>query len=855
MNPTNLDIAWVLFSATLVFMMQMGFLCLETGLTRSKNNINVATKNLADFGVSIVLYWVVGFGLMFGVTYGGWIGCSYFLLDLDKDAWQIAFFVFQVAFCGAAVTILSGAVAERMVFRGYIIIAVVVSGLIYPLAGHWVWNGFETGQSNGWLAQRGFIDFAGSTVVHSVGGWIALATLLIIGPRNGRYDEEGRPRKVPASNLPTAALGVLILWIGWIGFNGGSALAMNHSVSAIVAKTMLAGGAGLVTAILVGWTFNDHTEIENAMNGSLAGLVAITAPCFAVSAAETVLIGAGGGVIMIASQKLLDRLKIDDAVGAIPVHLFSGIWGTLAVGIFGDPEILGTGLNRTNQIQVQFLGIVSIGLWAFGVAYVVLRIINRFLRLRVTPDDEHIGLNISEHGARTDLIDLFEVMERQGRSGDLNLRAPVEPFTEVGRIASRYNQLMESLEVTVKDLTATTVAKERMESELSVGRQIQMSMLPLMFPIFPTREEFSVFAKVKPAREVGGDFYDIFFIDDNQVCFCIADVSDKGVPAALFMAVSKTLLKSKTTSEFSTATIVNRVNTELAKENENCMFVTLFLAILDIRTGNMVYTNGGHNPPLIRRADGTIAWLSDLHGPVVGVREEIQYKESRLEISRGDTMLLYTDGVTEAVNTDNRFYGTQKLEAILKGPENSSAEELVHTVIRSVDDFSAGAKQADDITALAFQYLGVPDPIPRESMSMAIENKMEQIGLVLERFNKFAEVIKLPIKAIRQLSVVFDELLNNIITYAYRDERIHEINVDLEYQTDRLKITIVDDGIPFNPFNVEAPSLTSNIEEKEEGGLGIYLVRNMMNKVGYQREGDKNVVSAVKYIVDHGTPA
>ena len=210
MNPTPVDITWVLLCSALVFLMQMGFLCLESGLTRNKNNINVAAKNLTDFAISLVLYWAVGFGLMFGVSQSGWIGTSdYFQPFRDVGMWRAAFFVFQAAFCGVAATILSGAVAERMRFRAYMLIAVVVSGVVYPVSGHWAWNGFGIGEANGWLAGLGFVDFAGSTVVHSVGGWVALATLLIIGARTGKYDERGRPRKIPASTLPIATLGVL----------------------------------------------------------------------------------------------------------------------------------------------------------------------------------------------------------------------------------------------------------------------------------------------------------------------------------------------------------------------------------------------------------------------------------------------------------------------------------------------------------------------------------------------------------------------------------------------------------------------------------------------------------------------
>lgn len=447
MNVSTIDVLWVLLSAALVFLMQAGFLCLESGMTRNKNNINVAIKNLTDLGISIILFWTFGFALMFGDTWHGWIGLTEFGLDFSQaGVWPVAFFLFQVMFCGTAVTIISGAVAERMRFDGYIILAALVSGLIYPIFGHWAWNGLDIGSSNGWLGQLGFVDFAGSTVVHSVGGWASLATLLIIGPRMGRFPVDGPPQKIPGSNLPVAVLGVVLLWFGWFGFNGGSTLAMNDQVPHILANTILAAGAGLVGALLVGWFTRQRADVDLSINGSLAGLVAITANAHAVSSLSAVIIGVVGGLVMLWTNALLEKFRIDDAVGAIPVHLGAGIWGTLAVALFGQPHLLGTGLSLGAQLAVQFLGIVVAAGWTFGITYLVLRLINPWQPLRVSPEDEKIGLNVSEHGATTEIFDLFNVMAQQAKTGDLSLRAPVEPFTEVGQIAERYNLLMESLE-------------------------------------------------------------------------------------------------------------------------------------------------------------------------------------------------------------------------------------------------------------------------------------------------------------------------------------------------------------------------------------------------------------------------
>jgi Amt family ammonium transporter len=444
----DIDIIWIVFSAALVFLMQAGFLCLESGLTRTKNSINTAMKNLADFSVSTLVFWVFGFALMFGATQNGWVGASGFLPELETiGGARMAFFFFQLMFCGTAVTIMAGAIAERARFGAYLLMALVCAALIYPVFGHWVWNGIENGARTGILGRAGFVDFAGSSVVHSVGGWIALAALLVIGARAGRFPKDGPPRRVSGSSVPLASLGVLLLWFGWFGFNAGSTLFIdNVSVPRIIANTVMAGAAGMMGALLVGWRQRKRPEIDLLLNGVLAGAVAVTANCHAVSMASAAVIGGVGGLIMVAASNLLERWRLDDAVGAIPVHLAAGIWGTLAVGIFGDPALLGTGLGRAEQVWVQFVGVLLCGVWSFGAAYIIFSIINRITPLRVRPEAEESGLNVSEHGATTELLDLFRVMDEQSRTGDLSLRAPVEPFTEIGQIADRYNRVLSALE-------------------------------------------------------------------------------------------------------------------------------------------------------------------------------------------------------------------------------------------------------------------------------------------------------------------------------------------------------------------------------------------------------------------------
>ena len=417
---------------------------------------------------------------------------------------------------------------------------------------------------------------------------------------------------------------------------------------------------------------------------------------------------------------------------------------------------------------------------------------------------------------------------------------------EVGELAQAFQRMETELETSIENLKNTTTVKERMESELNIGRKIQMSMIPLTFPPFPDRREFSIYATLQPAREVGGDFYDFFFIDENRFCLCIGDVSGKGVPAALFMAVTKTLIKSRATDDFSTASIITHVNDELSRDNEAYMFVTIFMGILDIKTGALVYTNAGHNPPYIIREDDSIERLDQKHGPVVGAMDGLAYKEDKTNLTRGDMLLLYTDGITEAMDPAKNLFSEKRLAELLSSQKHKSAEEVVQSTVIEVKRFEDGMDQADDITVLGAQYFGILQETEDPVLEMVVQNRLPEIERFKKSFNTFSEQYDIPTPVRRKMNVVFDELLNNIITYAYRDEDEHSIEIKVELSGDRLTVSITDDGIPFNPFGVETPDTKLPLEERKTGGLGIHLVRKVMDKVSYQRRIDKNVITLVK---------
>ncbi|MBC2737241.1 MAG: ammonium transporter [Desulfobacteraceae bacterium] len=384
---------WTLIAAALVFFMQAGFAMVEAGFTRAKNAVNILMKNLMDFSMGSIVYWAIGFGLMFGASGTGWFGTSgFFLSDFtpDGDPWVLAFWMFQVVFAATAATIVSGAMAERTKFTGYLLYSICVCGLIYPIFGSWAWGSLFNG--SGWLEGLGFIDFAGSTVVHSVGGWAALAGAIVLGPRMGKYQADGSVRPIPGHNMPLGALGVFILWLGWFGFNPGSTTTADKSIAMIFVNTNLAAATGAILAMITSWVKFGKPEVSMSLNGALAGLVAITAGCANVSPAGSVAIGAVAGILVVLSVMFFDKIKVDDPVGAVSVHGVCGAWGTLAAGIFN------IGGTTAAIIGVQLIGIAACFLWTFPAAFIMFKLIDKTIGLRVSPEEEAEGLDFTEHG-------------------------------------------------------------------------------------------------------------------------------------------------------------------------------------------------------------------------------------------------------------------------------------------------------------------------------------------------------------------------------------------------------------------------------------------------------------------------
>ena len=395
----GIDNMWLLIAAFLVMFMQPGFAMVEAGFTRAKNTANILMKNLMDFSIGSLLYWVIGFTIMYGDSIGGFIGMPslFFMSDGFGDNYaDYADLFFQTVFAATAATIVSGAMAERTEFKAYLIFTIFITVVIYPISGHWTWGG-------GWLSQMGFHDFAGSSIVHSVGAWVGLAGAAIIGPRIGKYNKDGKPTAIPGHNLALGALGVFILWFGWFGFNPGSQLAAAGTDNAvaiahIAVTTNLAAAAGAVTAMLVSWVRYKRPALSISLNGALAGLVAITAGCDAVDPVGAVLIGTIAGFVLPFAVELFDKIiKVDDPVGAISVHGVSGALGTLMVGLFSTSEGLFYG-NGAKLLGVQAIGVLAFFAWAFGMGYILFIILKKAKVLRVSRRIEEEGLDVYEHG-------------------------------------------------------------------------------------------------------------------------------------------------------------------------------------------------------------------------------------------------------------------------------------------------------------------------------------------------------------------------------------------------------------------------------------------------------------------------
>ena len=682
----NLDTFWLLICAILVFLMQAGFMCLESGLSRAKSSINVALKNVTDFGISVATFWAFGFALMYGTSVSGLFGSKFFFFTTKVAGYQ-SFFVFQAMFVATAATIVSGAVAERLKFFSYVIITFITSGIIYPIVGHWVWslNFSNPDVKTGWLGKLGFIDFAGSSVVHSVGGWVALAVLLIIGNRTGRF-QEGKKRTFQGSNTPLAALGALILWFGWFGFNGGANGAMYLRIPLILINTFLAASAGLVLSSIMGIYVMKKPEPMFMITGPIAGLVSITASCAYVEPTEAIIIGSIGGLVSGSGILLLEKIKVDDVVSAVPVHLFAGTWATIAVAIFGDLEAMGIERSMADQLYIQLIGIVSVGAFCFLSAFTIFFIINLLFRLRVNKVEEDMGLNISEHNASTATHELLQVLNKQQETDDFSLRAPQDPFTEAGVIASQYNNIMDKLE---QSENQKNIWKNRVSKEIKLAIDVQKRLMPRR-----TINNFPIEGINIPAREISGDFYD-FYQHNDQIYFTLCDVSGKGVNAGMVMARAITLFKIYSKNKFKPNEIHYEMNNDLQQTNPKGVYVTSIVGSYNSKTDVVELSNAGHLPALFKNGNGFHEYESS--SLPLGVKKADNsnvYKLESFQLGSG-RLYCFTDGFSECRNEKGEEIGIDGVKQLITTFQNTSLKKELLKITKDVEKKSTKGQNFD----------------------------------------------------------------------------------------------------------------------------------------------------------------
>jgi phosphoserine phosphatase RsbU/P len=435
-----------------------------------------------------------------------------------------------------------------------------------------------------------------------------------------------------------------------------------------------------------------------------------------------------------------------------------------------------------------------------------------------------------------------------------NIPASIEALSrtskdEIGNLAGSFVHMERALQRSIENLKQTTAAKERIESELKIAHNIQMSMVPKIFPPFPDREEFDLYATLVPAREVGGDFYDFFFLDNDRLCLAIGDVSGKGVPASLFMAVTKTLFKATAAGNDHPDEILERLNDELCRDNTACMFVTLFGAILDIRTGQVEYSNGGHNLPY-KLSNGQPKQFENTKGTVVGALEDAKFESNTIALETGDWIIFYTDGVTEAMDEHKELFADHRLEQFLVSLDrNVSAEELTHGLASEVRRFAATTEQSDDITIMALRYWGIGNH-GHSKVTLELKNDLSELAKLNHTLTEFGQRHQLPERVLFAIKLALEETVTNAISHNFTDEREHRISIRLSLEQSVLRADVEDDGRAFNPLDIPAPDPKKPLEERPLGGLGIHLARTLMDEVAYRRQNGRNMLTLKKEIAE-----
>ena len=731
-NFTTIDNLWILIAAALVFFMQAGFKVLETGLVKQEHRAGIGVKNLMDWVAGSLAFFLIGFGFMFGTSAGGFIGTDLFLgLDFT-DGYTYVFFIFQLAFAGTALTIVSGAMSGRTALLPYFVASIFTALFVYPVFGHWAWGNLLIPTNVPWLASLGFMDFAGSTVVHSVGAWVGLVGIYMVGPRLGRFTAKGALQPVKASDYSYSILGVMILWLGWWGFNGGSTLAFNEDVIKIILNTNLAAAAACFSAYFHVKLFQKNQDaVEKIIGGALTGLVAITACCNVVTTTDSIIIGLLAGVLHNYAYILIsEKFKLDDPVGAIPVHGFGGIFGTLCVALFGDAQMLVH--DRWSQLGVQFFGVIVCFVFTASAAYIVFAVVKYAFGLRLSPKEEMEGSVFNNTDAVTDLDDLpesvvsqvsvrisdrsynlFTVKEYLNMTRDTRMRLVqangVQYLDDFGNVVPPLKAVRYLSGVLEEQRDEAITEQEIVEG---VNKEERSDIISSMQGVL-LGEEYSIvsvfadsFVIFKSKSKVATDFY--WHGKEKGYQFAIVgSCTDKNVPNAFLSALTISLLneiiglKNILPPEQILAYLDEKLVKALAQSNKKLTTsgVEMGVFVVNTYTNKVYYSSAGSRVKLyVKQKEGDVNSIPGLDVALgIPTSQPKNFERETISFDQGDAFYLGTSGLANQLNSTNKKYTSAILKEKLISFSGKSMIQQKRLLTQEFENWKGAEGQTEDI--------------------------------------------------------------------------------------------------------------------------------------------------------------
>lgn len=739
-NFATLDNLWILLAAALVFFMQAGFKVLETGLVKHEHRSGIGVKNLMDWVAGSLAFFLIGFGFMFGSSSSGLIGTDHFFGFGYEDGFTFTFFIFQLAFAGTALTIVSGAMSGRTALLPYFTASFFTAIVVYPVFGHWAWGNLLIASNEPWLASLGFMDFAGSTVVHSVGAWVGLIGIYMVGPRLGRFTAKGKIQPIKASDYSYSILGVMILWLGWWGFNGGSTLAFNEDVVKIILNTNMAAAAACLSAYIHVKLFQKNQDaIEKIIGGALTGLVAITACCNVVTPLTSIIIGLMAGVIHNYSYAFIsEKLKLDDPVGAIPVHGFGGIFGTLAVALFGESELLVH--SRWTQLGVQFFGILVCLVFTTSIAFIVFKLVKYFFGLRLSPTEEMEGSVFSNNDMAVALEDLPEstVSQVSVRISDRSynlfsvreyLNLPRE--TRMKLIKAQGVQYLDDNGQAVPPLDAVRYLAgvlEGQRDEVVSEREIieglttaeQSDIIGNMQDVLLGEEHNIVsifpdsFVFFRHKNKVSGDFY-WHGKEKGYKLAVVSSCTDKDIPSAFLAALTisllneivglKNILPPEKILEYLDQKLILALQQSNKKINDS-KGIELGVFIVNTHVGKAYYSSAGSSIKLfVNKTDGHIEEYHGLDIPLGKPSNKPKpFERETISYQRGDAFYLYTDGFGNQLNQAGKRYTGSKLRSKFKENAEKSMIQQKILLTSEFETWKGKEDQTEDVLIMGIKF-------------------------------------------------------------------------------------------------------------------------------------------------------